>query len=143
MRSDKGKYTRKHPAETNIDAEITEAVKNKVIKGKLCCADAATVAVTCSKSMAEVGIVLDMLEIPIIKCQLGLFGYQPIDKILTPAQSIDSKIEQAVRNQLVNKRLPCEAAWEIAEAFALPKINIASTCEALGIKIKPCQLGAF
>ncbi len=143
MRSDKGKYTRKHPSETNIDPEITAAVKQKVINGKLSCADAAAVALICRKSMFEVGAVLDMVEISITKCQLGLFGYHPHQKILTPLQSVDPKIEQAIRIRLVNKRLPCEAAWEIAEAFSLPKIHIASTCEALGIKIKPCQLGAF
>jgi hypothetical protein len=94
--------------------------------------------------MPEIGVVLDILEVPLTKCQLGLFGYENPKKIVTPALSVEKEMEAAIKKGLLkNGRLSCEAAWKIAAALALPKIQVSSACEALKIKIKPCQLGAF
>ena len=130
------------PTDT-IDAAIVEAVKKSSVNNELACADATAVAVTLNKPMLEVGLALDLLEVSITKCQLGLFGYYPQKRIVSPAQYITSELEQAIRERLVNGALPCDAAWEIAEKAALPKMKVASACEALKIKIKPCQLGTF
>ena len=83
------------------------------------------------------------MEIRIGKCQLGLFGHGKNDKPVKPAKTIRTDIEEAIKEALVNNRLSCKAAWEIAEKFGVPKMRISSLCEALKIKIKPCQLGAF
>ena len=53
------------------------------------------------------------------------------------------EVAAAIRDALENDRLPCRAAWEIAERFGLRKMAVSGACEALGIKIKPCQMGAF
>jgi len=44
---------------------------------------------------------------------------------------------------MVDERLPCAAAWDIAAQAGISKMALSAACEALGIKIKPCQLGAF
>ena len=44
---------------------------------------------------------------------------------------------------LAEKKLSCRAAWDIAHRFKVPKMAVSAACEALNIKIKPCQLGAF
>jgi hypothetical protein len=44
---------------------------------------------------------------------------------------------------LVDGRLPCAEAWRIADERNLKKMDVSSAVEALEIKIKPCQLGAF
>jgi len=42
-----------------------------------------------------------------------------------------------------DEKLSCAAAWEIAGSLNISRTKVASACEAMGIKIKPCQLGAF
>jgi hypothetical protein len=39
--------------------------------------------------------------------------------------------------------MPCAAAWDIAALREIPRLEVSSACEKLGIKIKPCQLDAF
>jgi len=56
---------------------------------------------------------------------------------------VEPEVEAEIRKKLVNDRLPCKSAWEIAKKFNLRKMVVSGTCEALGIKIKACQLGAF
>jgi hypothetical protein len=34
-------------------------------------------------------------------------------------------------------------SWEIASRLGIQKLDVASACETMGVKIKPCQLGAF
>jgi hypothetical protein len=52
-------------------------------------------------------------------------------------------LAEAIEAALEQGRLPCRAAWALAERFKLRKMAVSGACEALGIKIKPCQLGAF
>ena len=137
------KNKRQYATTDTIDAAIAEAVKKSSVNDELACADATAVAVTLNKPMLEVGLALDLLEVSITKCQLGLFGYYPQKRIVSPARHIAPELEQAIRERLVNGALPCDAAWEIAEKAALHKMKVASACEALKIKIKPCQLGTF
>jgi hypothetical protein len=86
-----------------------------------------------------------LLEYKIAKCQLGLFGYGqgPDKKALKPKAPGDQKLEEAIRGALVDEKLSCLDAWQIADQFNVPKMSVSNACEALGIKIKPCQLGAF
>ncbi len=93
--------------------------------------------------MAEVGRTLDLLEIRISRCQLGLFGYAAEGKIVRRENPVIPELEKAIRSRLSDSRLPCAAAWEIAAEWKIPRMKIASACEELKIKIKPCQLGAF
>ena len=92
---------------------------------------------------AEIGQALDLLEIPISKCQLGLFGYSPVSRIIKPAESVAEDLEAAIRAAMSDDRLPCAAAFQIAAGFKLAKIRVSSACEKLKIKISACQLGAF
>ena len=86
---------------------------------------------------------MDLLKIKLAKCQLGLFGYTPERVIVKPADKVSPELEYAIRGRLVDERLPCAQAWEIAEELSLKKMDVSCAAEALGIKIKPCQLGAF
>jgi hypothetical protein len=143
MRLEKGRFKEKHPSEAIADPDIAQAVRRKIVNGMITCADAATIASDLHKSMQEIGVVIDILEASLTNCQLGLFGYDPQKKIVTPSLSVEKEMEAAITKKLLNGRLPCNAAWEIAAALALPKIQVSSACETIKIKIKPCQLGAF
>jgi len=52
---------------------------------------------------------------------------------------LKSRIAEAESGQ----RLSCRQVWEIAKRSGVRKMTASNACEALGIKIKPCQLGAF
>ena len=140
---DRGHYAKKHPADRAVDSAIAEAVKKKATNNEITCASAFTIVEDLGVSPEEVGFTIDALEITITKCQLGLYGYKPNKKIIKPADQVTPELEKAIRDGLVNDRLPCAVAWETAKAFGLKKMDVSSACEALGIKITPCQLGAF
>jgi hypothetical protein len=86
---------------------------------------------------------MDLMEIRLTKCQLGLFGYTPEKKIVTPAESVAPDLEAAIKAAVENGRLSCERAWQMADGRGIKRLAFSSACEALGIKVKPCQLGAF
>jgi hypothetical protein len=141
--ADKGRYAAKHGTGKGPDEKIAAAVRLKAGKGTLACADAERIAADLGAAMAEVGRTLDLLEIRIGSCQLGLFGHSPEGKSVRPADQVAPELEAAIRSTLVGGRLPCAAAWGIAGQRKIPRMAVSAACEALKIKVKPCQLGAF
>jgi|SRR5512136_2100540 len=141
--SDAGNYKAKHPSGVKVNEKIAQAIEKKTVDGKITCADAEIIAGTLQVTMGDVGVAVDLMEIRISRCQLGLFGYSPEKTIVKPADSVPGKLESSIREALVNDRLPCAAAWNIAAGFGISKMEVSAACEALKIKVKPCQLGAF
>ena len=141
--ADKGHFARKHPPDREVNPEIVNAAKSHVSEGTISCAVAFNISSELNVSPEEVGFTLDFLEIPIVKCQLGLHGYGPKRRIVEPAEKVSGELESMIREKLINGRLPCASAWEIAERFGLRRMEVSSACEALKIKISSCQLGAF
>jgi len=140
---DRGNYKAKHSSGISLNQEIAGALEKKTAAGKIACADASNTAAELGVTMKEVGVTIDLMEIELSKCQLGLFGYSPQKMVVKPAETVQADLEGAIRGALVNDRLPCATAWSIAEKFGIPKMGVSSACEALKIKVKPCQLGAF
>jgi hypothetical protein len=142
-RKDRGHYAEKHPEDRKVKPEVTQAIKEKSTDGEISCLSAFEVVQALKVSPAEVGFTVDSLEMPIVRCQLGLFGYKPKKRIVKQAESISSELEEAVKAALVEGRLGCAAAWAIADRLGLAKMDVSSACERLKIKIFACQLGAF
>ena len=140
---DRGHYAKKHPADRTVKPEIAGAVKKQSSNGKISCVEAFKIAGDLNVQPAEIGFTIDFLETRIVKCQLGLFGHSPKKSIVKPAKAVSSALENAIRERLINGRLPCKAAWEIAEKSGIPKMGVSSACETLRIKINSCQLGSF
>lgn len=136
-------YAKKHLSDQKPDPGIVDLLKERAKDGEITCASAFGISADLGVSPDKVGLNADLLEIPVTKCQLGLFGYRPKKKIVTPSSDISSDLEEAIHRGLVDKRLPCRSAWEIAKTFSIKKMAVSSACEALGVKISPCQLGAF
>lgn len=126
-----------------IDEQISAAIREKAVNGEISCRNAIDIARKLNKRTDIVGINIDLAELHINKCQLGIFGYKPEKRIVKAAASVTPELEEAIRKALVNGCLPCIVAWSIADARKIPRMDAASACEKLGIKIKPCQLGAF
>lgn len=142
-RKDGPKFSEKHDPNEKADPAIKEKIEIKAEKGQVTCAAAFQIAEELEVSPAEIGKSLDLLEMKLIKCQLGLFGYESGQKEVTPKSPQNPQIEDAIRSALVDNKLACADAWDIARRFKLPKMDVSAACEALGIKLKPCQLGAF
>ena len=140
---DSGHYAKKHSPDRKVKPEVVEAVKQMAADGQISCASAHKIAKDLNVPPVEVGFTSDFLEIRIIKCQLGLYGYRPKTKIVKPAKNVLQALEKAIRSALVNDKIPCAAAWEIAGNLDIARMEVSSACEGLDIKITSCQLGAF
>ena len=140
---DAGDFSKKHGSGEEPNPEVAKAVTEAADAGKIACAQVFSIASKLGVSPAEAGKTLDLLKIRLVKCQLGLFGYTPDKSIVKPAEKVSPELESAIRSCLADERLPCVQAWQIAEELTLKKLDVSCAAEALGIKIKPCQLGAF
>lgn len=140
---DKGHFRQKHPSNQERNPLVAEAVEGRALEGEISCAVAFTIAEDLKVPPAEVGRTIDLMEMKIVKCQMGLYGYKPKRRIVEPAEEVSPKLEEEIRQALVNERLPCEAAWKIAKRLGHTRMAVSSACEALEIKISPCQLGSF
>ena len=140
---ERGHFANKHAPDRRVDDRIASTVKERSANEEIPCAVAFDIANDLQVSPEEVGFTIDSLEIHIVKCQLGLHGYPPDRKKVKPADSVSSELEKAIREALVDDRLPCAFAWEIAKESGLSKMDVSSACEALKIKISSCQLGTF
>lgn len=142
-RNKNGGYAAKHPKGTELNSEIKSAIETKAADNGLTCAAAHGIAETLGVSPADVGVTLDLMDFRILKCQLGLFGYKPHKKIVAPAESVSNELKSALQGALVDNRLPCADCWAIADRMGIKRMAASAACEALKIKISPCQLGAF
>jgi len=141
-RKNKGHFAQKHPGAV-LDEKIAEAIRMQVLEGGLFCAVAFKIARDLSVAPNAVGLTADLLEIPIVKCQLGLFGYPPQGKVVKTAESVTADLEKAIQQECVTSRISCAAAFTLAEKTKVPKMVVSSACEKMDIRINCCQLGAF
>lgn len=139
----KDHYSRKHPPQTKVTRDVQQAVKEKLNNGEITCVSAHGAAEKLGVPPIEVGIAIDLQEGRIVKCQLGLFGYGKGYKLVKASEIIMPALRAAIERDLNDNRLSCAAAWRIAAEFGVPRIEVANACEMLGVRIKPCQLGAF
>jgi hypothetical protein len=143
MKQENGKkFADKHQG-ASPDPIIEEELLKRTINGRMPCAVAFDIASHLSVLPAEVGITADLLNIKLSKCQLGLFGYQPENKVVRADRAHQGPLKQAIGEARIDTHLSCEKAWDIAARLRVGKIAVGNTCEALGIKIRGCQLGAF
>ena len=126
-----------------MDPGIRNFLEKRCRTGELSCAEAFHLADRLGISPADVGWYADQLRLRLTKCQMGLFGHGPGKKVVKPAAEVDEALKDMLMAVLVNDRLSCVAAWDIAAQAGIAKMAVSAACETLGIKIKPCQLGAF
>ena len=71
---DAGHYAAKHP-NAKADPAIAAAIEEKQTDGRITCAAAHAIASKLGCPPEAVGVNIDLLEMRIAKCQLGLFGH--------------------------------------------------------------------
>jgi hypothetical protein len=140
---DEGHYAAKHAPGTQLNPQIAELIKQQTSQGKITCSDAHRIAHELDVPPAEVGITIDLLEIKLSRCQLGLFGYGQKKRIVRPAEHVSPEIKDALERAQEENRITCAVAWELAKKLGISRIDIAAACETLHIKIASCQLGTF
>jgi hypothetical protein len=139
---DAGNYTGKRRG-AKLNETIAARIKEKISNNRISCAEAHSIAAALNVDPDDVGTAIDLLEVRIIQCQLGLFGHGKEKKIPALPDKMDPGVEPAITSSLVNGRLACSAAWDIAKRFNVSRAMISAVCEKMKIKISPCQLGAF
>jgi len=139
---DAGRYAAKHTGAA-VNSEIAAQLKKHIVDGRVSCTAAHAVAQVLRVTPKQAGIAIDLLEARIVQCQLGLFGWD--EKLPTAGLPVaEAKLlQQAIQAALANGRLPCPAAWKIAQSQAIAKPAVKEACDRLNIKICGCQLGAF
>ncbi len=136
-------YSKKHDPNLLPDPTIETEMRKRTANEEISCAIAFEIAQVLHVGPEEVGRTADVLNIAFVKCQLGLFGYKPENKIVTAEESSNRALNDAVTESSENHRLSCEEAWQIASQFNVSKLTVSNTCQASGIKINNCRLGAF
>lgn len=95
----------------------------------------------------EVGDAATELGVRIYMCQLGLFGYgrkgQSGYKILGRKVEVPQEVLDLIKAKAVDGRISCLDLWEIADKADIIRAEVGNAADSLGLKITPCQLGAF
>ena len=111
------------------------------------CAVAHYIAAELGVSPLKVARTADGMGIRCTLCQLGLFGYaakgRPAYRIRQPMQDVPEALARAIGESTVDGRVSCAALWRIADEQGFSRPEMGNAVEALGIKVKPCQLGFF
>ena len=138
---------KKEPVHLDLPPEKDEAIRlalnEKAVEGRIACAALFNAADKAGISPDIAGAYADILNLKIIACQLGLFGYGKKKKRVAPLSDVPETLKTAIYEKLKDGCLPCASAWEISSRMNIPKTRVSGACESLGIHIKPCQLGAF
>ena len=143
---DAGKYTAKHPQGTALNERIAEAIREKSSDLTLTCARGEQIALELHVGIAEVGRTADLLEMKVKECQLGLFGWgdKPRHgKDIPVTEVVSAETKSALSKASLDGRVGCADLWQIANRLGLERKMISAACEALGLKIRSCQLGTF
>ncbi len=81
------------------------------------------------------------------QCQLGLFGYgrkgQSAYKIVGRKVDVGKDVLALIRAGTAEGKISCAQLWEIADSTGVIRAEVGNAADSLGIKITPCQLGAF
>ena len=125
------------------DENLAAALRERTVEGSLRCTEAFRIAEELNLNPMAVGNRATALNVRLVHCQLGLFGYGEEKSIVAPADEVSPEMDQAIREGLILGRLPCAVAWAISARFESPRLQVSCAAEKLGVRIGQCQLGAF
>jgi hypothetical protein len=130
------------------DEKVASAVRGAVKDGCLACAAAFAAACTLGVDPRLVGRTADSLAVHLSECQLGLFGFpghaKGWEKAGTAGQPVPEELEKAlVGKDAASAEISCAALWKLAADFGVSRMLTGFLADKRGLKIRPCQLGAF
>ena len=139
---DRGHYAKKH-SDTEINPDAKALLEAEAKQDLITCAAVHGVAKKLGITPAQAGTQADLLELRLIRCSLGLFGYGKGVKLIQPVDSIPEELEDLLDQAADNGRISCHDCWRISRKLKLKRFEVSSACEFKGLRIRPCQLGAF
>ena len=129
------------------DKEIVEMIEKYPEKKKLPCSVAHFIAASLDVEPSKIGEAADEFEVVLTMCQLGLFGYgrkgKSSYKVIGRKVEVPDSLLDKIRAAAVDSRISCTEIWKIADEEGVDRSEAGNAADSLGIKIKPCQLGAF
>ena len=119
-------------------------VKKRAENGRISCKAAHEAAAAAGVSPGVTGQTLDLLEMRISGCQLGLFGHgTDTGKASLRVPDKAGPLKKAVLKNCDERGISCSALWAAADTAGAGRTEAAAVCEDAGIRIHSCQLGAF
>ena len=116
-------------------------------KSTLPCAVAHFIAAFLKVTPLEVGKAATANGVRLYECQLGLFGYgrkgQSNHKITGRKVEIGQELLDLIKSSASDGRISCAGLWKIADDAGIVRCEAGNAADSLGVKITPCQLGAF
>ncbi len=127
---------------------LLEAIAPYLVDNQIACADAHAVAASLGMTPGEFATALaEHTPVRFDRCQLGLFGYGPksqgLSKIVLPARHVPDEIRADIEHAAHDGSISCAQVWAIAHKHRYPRLGVANMVEALGLRVRPCQLGCF
>ena len=63
--------------------------------------------------------------------------------VVPDASEISPQLKEEIQKLLVDGRLPCKEAHDLADRLGLELLDVGIAANALNVKISRCQLGCF
>jgi hypothetical protein len=139
---DAGHYGAKHKGK-QLDHIVAARLKEIRTEPTISCAEAHRIAGELGITPAEIGTAIDLLELRIVRCQLGLFGHGKKGEKTVPVENPDQRLVEQITAQCESGKITCAALWVIADTLKRPRMEAAAVCEGMDIRVRACQLGAF
>ena len=124
-------------------SQLEDTVKASLKDGYLPCPVAWKIAKEAHVPKVAIGEITDRLGIRITNCQLGCFKIKKTPYDNSSYSNIDGKICNILKELHETDQLTCAKAFELARQFNLKPMAIANEVNAMGLKIRGCQLGCF
>jgi hypothetical protein len=138
----KGHYAAKQKGR-QLNKTVAEKIEYMAKEGSITCAAAHKIGKELNLLPSEIGIQIDLMELRIIECQLGLFGHKDGKKTFDLDIAICAELDNQLDKFASDGKISCQDCWSIGTGMKIKRKDIGSACEKKNIKIKPCQLGAF
>ncbi len=126
---------------------IEEMIRIYPEKDKLPCPVAHFIAASLKVDPEVVGEVATQMKVRLYQCQLGLFGYGRKGvsgyKVLGRPVEVPDEVLEKIRNAAKDGVITCRQLWDIADGTGILRPEAGNAADSLGLKITPCQLGAF
>ena len=127
--------------------KIEELIDMYPEKGNLPCPVAHFIAAYLGISPLEVGRAATELGVNLYQCQSGLFGYGRKGlssyKIVGKPVEVPDEVLERIKDTAHDGRISCIELWKIADETGIMRPEVGNAADSLGLKISPCQLGAF
>jgi hypothetical protein len=135
---------KKLPEDFTADESIRARFMERVPDGTLPCAKAFALAEELGLPESMIGLYADFCGVPLVKCQIGLFGYGPGKKrLVEKLDSLDQRLAETVKAAAKDGVILCADVFRIAGSMNTGKTDVGNACETLSIKVKGCRFGAF